>query len=304
MPDAIELVQAKHVALRADGQADAAIAFVLAKAKEFPKGPYRRELVTIYRELRLYDQAVALLTELNKESPEDINLAASLIQTISFQAADAGARNETDRERSLNEKAALMIKDYRSRYRRQSRLASNRMRPGRPSRRLHAGHRAHARNGQDIPRPRRSAACCEPDSTRCSADRTKSTRPTPKRSSATRASSTSASFSGRRSSGSNEPDEALRQASFVLDVEKDRPDAVLLQAQALAEAGSTETERAKSQELAIARLKAAIQANPQFVDAFHTLAEIHLKRKDRAAAATVLKEDLKANPKTPPRPRS
>ena len=41
LPESIELVQAKHVALRADGQADAAIAFVLAKAKESPKGPYR-----------------------------------------------------------------------------------------------------------------------------------------------------------------------------------------------------------------------------------------------------------------------
>ena len=53
---------------------------------------------------------------MNKEAPEDINLAASLIQTISLQAAEAGARNETDRERSLNEKAAVMIKDYRARY--------------------------------------------------------------------------------------------------------------------------------------------------------------------------------------------
>ncbi len=54
LPESIELVQAKHVALRADGQAEAAIAFVQAKAKEFPKGPYRRELVTIYRELRQF----------------------------------------------------------------------------------------------------------------------------------------------------------------------------------------------------------------------------------------------------------
>ena len=42
LPESIELVQAKHVALRADGQADAAIAFVQAKAKEFPKGPVPR----------------------------------------------------------------------------------------------------------------------------------------------------------------------------------------------------------------------------------------------------------------------
>ncbi len=59
LPEAIELIQAKHVALRADGQGDAAIAFVQAKAKEFPKGPYRAELVTIYRDLRRYDKADA-----------------------------------------------------------------------------------------------------------------------------------------------------------------------------------------------------------------------------------------------------
>ncbi len=41
-------------------------------------------------------------------------------------------------------------------------------------------------------------------------------------------------------------------------------------------------------------------ANPQFVDAYHTLAEIHLKRKDKTAAAAVLKDDLKANPKDAP----
>ena len=58
------------------------------------------------------------------------------------------------------------------------------------------------------------------------------------------------------------------------------------------------SERAKLQQAAIAQLKAAVAANPQFVDAFHTLAEIHFKRKDNAAAAVaVLKDDLKANPK-------
>ena len=86
----------------------------------------------------------------------------------------------------------------------------------------------------------------------------------------------------------------------MLDVEKNRPDAVLLQAQALAESGSTESDRASCRQAAIAQLKAAVAANPQFVDAFHTLAEIHLKRKDAAAAAAVLKDDLKANPKDAP----
>jgi cellulose synthase operon protein C len=299
LPEAIELIQAKHVALRADGQGDAAIAFILAKAKESPKGPFRRELVTIYREMRLYDRAVALLTELNKEAPEDINLAASLIQTLSLQAADAGARNDTDRERSLNEKAALLIKDYRNRYRDNIVL-------------LQIECDSVARRGDftraiELTREMDKASKTSPVGCLLRArlysmlgrlhevDQayTEALERNPRQLDVR-------IFLGQTKLRLNEPDDALQQASLVLDIEKDRPDAVLLQAQALAEAGPTETERAKNQERAIARLKAATTANPQFVSAFHTLAEIHLKRKDRAAAATVLKEDLKANPKDAP----
>ena len=82
----------------------------------------------------------------------------------------------------------------------------------------------------------------------------------------------------------------------MLDVEKDRPDAVLLQARALAETGSTPRENAKQQQAAIARLEAAVKSTPRFVEAYHTLCEIHLKRNDRDAAVAVLKQDLKANP--------
>jgi tetratricopeptide (TPR) repeat protein len=98
----------------------------------------------------------------------------------------------------------------------------------------------------------------------------------------------------------NEPDEALRQAKLVLDVEKNRPDALLLQARALAESGSSTTERAKQQDAAIAQLKAMMATNPKFVDAYHTLADIHFKRKDNAAAIAVLKDDLRASPNDAP----
>ena len=299
LPEAIELVQAKHVALRADGQADAAIAFVTAKAKQFPSGPYRRELVTIYRELRLFDQAAAVLTELNRESPEDINLAASLIQTISLQAADAGARNETDRERSLSEKAALMINDYRTRYpdnlvflQIECDLVARRgdfMRAieltremDKTSKTSPVGPLLRARLYSTVGRTHEVAQAY-----------TEALERNPRQLDVR-------VLLGQVKLHMNEPDEALRQASLVLDVDKNRADALLLQARALAESGSNEAQRAKQQETAIARLKAAVGANPQFVDAFHTLAEIYLKRNDRTAAAAILKEALKANPKDAP----
>jgi tetratricopeptide (TPR) repeat protein len=296
LPEAIELIQAKHVALRADGQGEAAIAFVLAKAKESPKGPYRRELVTIYREMGLYERAAALLTELNKETPDDLNLAASLIQTLSLQAADLGARNDALRERSLNEKAALLIKDYRSRYR--DNLVLLQIECDLVARRGDFTRAIELTREMDKASKTSPAGCLLRAKLYSMLGRlhevdqayTEALERNPRQLDVR-------VLLGQSKLRLNEPDQALRQAHLVLDIEKDRPDALLLQAQALAESGSTETERAKSQELAITQLKAATSANPQFVGAFHTLAEIHLKRKDRTAAATVLNEDLKANPK-------
>ena len=75
-------------------------------------------------------------------------------------------------------------------------------------------------------------------------------------------------------------DAALRQAKLVLEVDKNRPEALLLEAIALAESGSTPSQKEANRQLAIARLEAAIKANPRFLEAFHTLAEIHAKRGD------------------------
>ena len=103
---ALELVQAKYYALKAVGKGKAAIEFVEAKAREFPKSELPRELVKVYRDKRLYDKADRLLRDLLKASPDDTNLAAALIQVISFEATEAGASNQADRQRELNLQAA------------------------------------------------------------------------------------------------------------------------------------------------------------------------------------------------------
>ena len=84
----------------------------------------------------------------------------------------------------------------------------------------------------------------------------------------------------------------------MLDVEKNRPDAVLLQARALAEAGTTTSRRRQQQQqAAVARLQAAIKADPRFDEAYHTLAEIHLKRdRNEPRPSPSWRDDLKANP--------
>ena len=84
-----ELVQAKYLALVAAGEPAEALAFVEAKAKEDPKGPFRRLLVEKLREQKQYDRAEQLLAELHKEFPDESNLAAALVQVVSLQAAEA-----------------------------------------------------------------------------------------------------------------------------------------------------------------------------------------------------------------------
>ena len=70
-PMAFELVQAKYLALVAGGDPAAALAFVEAKAKEDPKGPFRRLLVEKYREQKQLERAERLLSELHKEFPDE-----------------------------------------------------------------------------------------------------------------------------------------------------------------------------------------------------------------------------------------
>jgi tetratricopeptide (TPR) repeat protein len=293
--DSVELVQAKYTALRAAGQTPAAVKFVEGKAAKFPKGPFRRELVAIYRDLKQYDRAAPLLTELHREFPQDTNLAAALVQIVSLQASEAAARGEPDRERVLNEKAAAMIREYRARYR--DNVVFLQAECDLVARR---GDFAQAieltreidKNSKTSPmgpllRARLYAAMGKPYDMAHAYNEALERSP---RQLELRILLGNAKLQVR------EPDEALRQANLVLDVEKDRPDAVLLQARALAETGSTPAENAKQQQAAVARLEAALKSAPAFLEAYHSLVDIHLKRHDREAAKAILKRDLAANP--------
>ncbi len=115
-PLAIELVQAKYLSTMAAGDTGAALAFIEAKAKEDPKGPFRRMLVEKYREQKQLTKAEQLLTELHQEFPDESNLAAALVQVVSLEAAEAASKSELDRQRQLNGRVMSMIRDFRSRY--------------------------------------------------------------------------------------------------------------------------------------------------------------------------------------------
>ena len=91
-------------------------------------------------------------------------------------------------------------------------------------------------------------------------------------------------------------DNALRQANMVLDVKKTVSTLDCSRPALWPKSGRSPTEKDEQQRQAITRLEEVTKVNPRFEDAFHTLAEIHVKRGDQAGAVAVLRDDLKANP--------
>src|SRR5262249_54350917 len=73
-----------------------------------------------------------------------------------------------------------------------------------------------------------------------------------------------------------EADEALDQARRVLAVEKENPDALLLEAQALAGQTGTDSQVAARRSQAIERLTLAIQKQPRLAGAYHEIAAIEM----------------------------
>jgi tetratricopeptide (TPR) repeat protein len=295
-PLTLELVQAKYLALVAAGDPKAALALIEAKAKDDPQGPFRRLLVEKCREQGQYARAGEILAELHQEFPDDSNLAAALVQVVSLEAA-AAAQNQPDRQRELNDRAAAMIREYRTRYPHDvaflqpdcdiaarrgdfTRAIAITHEIDQIARAAPLGPLLRARLFSTLDKPRELAQAYTEAIERERGPRRLDLRV----------------LLGQTQLRLGEADEALRQAKLVLDVEKSRPDAVLLQARALADVGTTQSEKAARRDEAVARLQAVVKANPSLDEAYHVLAEIHLKRQDRAGAVAVLSESLRANP--------
>ncbi len=294
-PGSIELVQAEYFLLASEGDPGEAIALLESKTGNDPQGTFRRLLVDVLRERKEYEKAEQVLRKLIEEAPEDANLAAALVQVLSIQAGEAAVAGKTERQRALDEKALVMIRDYRKRYPRGIVF-------------LQAECDLAARGG-DL---NRAIAITEEIDTIAP---TLTTGPTLRaRLLARQGKSEGVVKAYRQSLERNpkqpdvrvllgqelmklrEPDLALEQARIVLDTNKERGDAILLEARALAETGAPGPQREAGRRVAVERLEAAVTAEPKFLEAYHALTEIELSRGRRPAAIAALQRDLKANP--------
>ena len=249
----------------------------------------------VLRDRKEYEKAEQVLRKLIEVTPDDANLAAALVQVLSLQAGEAAAAGKTDRQRTLDEKALVMIRDYRKRYPRSVVF-------------LQAECDLAARGG-DL---NRAIAITEeidkiaPASTTGPMLRARLLSRQGKSEEVAKAYKEALERNpmqpdvrvllGQELMKLRDADEALKQARIALDANKDRPDAILLEARALAETGASGSVREAGRRAAVERLEAAIAAEPRFREAYHTLADIELARGRRTAAIAALQRDLKSNP--------
>lgn len=294
-PQSVELVQAEYLLLSSSGDPKAGIALLESKVNDDSSGTFRRLLVDVLREQRMYDKAEEHLRKLVEDSPADVNLAAALVQVVSLEAATAGAAGDSEKKRALDDQAAAMIADYRKRYPESVAV-------------LQTECDLAAREGQfskavaiteEIDKLARSSATGPLLRARLYALQNKPAEVVKAYSEALERNPNQPEIRMLLSQELLKRDDAegaLNQVRQVLELNKNRPDAIILEARALAASGSTTAARASAKEAAAAKLEALIQAEPKTLDAYHALAEIEQARGRRPAAIAALDRGLKVHP--------
>ncbi|HKM54006.1 MAG TPA: tetratricopeptide repeat protein, partial [Isosphaeraceae bacterium] len=293
-PTSLELVQAEYLLLTSLGDVKGAIELVQSKTKDDPKGTFRRLLADVLRQQKDYEQAERVLHQLVQESPDDLVLAAALVQLFGIEASAAAATGKTDQQHAFDEQAQAMIRDYRARF------------PGSLIF-LQADCDLAARQGDynralaitdeiDKAAPSSSAG---PLLRAALFARQKKSREVAQAYSQAVERNPQPEIRvllGQELYKLGDIEGALDQARQTLQTNGDRFDAILLEAKALSLSGSTDAQKEAARQEAKEHLEAAIARNPRFAEAYHALADIEEARGQRPAAIEALRRGLQANP--------
>lgn len=294
-PTSMQLAQAKYLVLANSGDAKEALAFVESKAKEDPKGPFRRMLIDVYREQRNYEGAETMLSELVAETPDDVNLASALVEIVSLAAGEAAAAGDADKVRALEEKAAKLISEYRIQFPNSLTFlqaeCDQAARRGDFTRAVAVTEEIDklAKNSAVGPLLRARLFSMQNRPRDVAKSYAEAVEREPRR------------LDVRLSLGKTalqlgNVDEALRQASYVMENKKDDAEAVLLHSRALDASGLGDAQSESARSQAVAQLETVVAANPRLVEGYQTIADIELKRNRRPAAIDALKRGVEANP--------
>jgi tetratricopeptide (TPR) repeat protein len=296
-PGAMELVQAKCKILTVLQGAKAGAAFVEERAKADPKGPYRRMLMKVYAEQNDLASAERVAADLVKETPSDIEAAATQVRMIAGQAREASIRGDRHEAKRLDDKAAALIYDYRSQFKGDSTFiqldCELELRRGDTTRAFALTQELDARSKASPVGPLLRAQIF-------------ASKGQPREAAAAYAEALSRNPRlpearlqlARLSLRNGQTDEALRQAKFLMDADPDKPTglaAMLVEARAIASQTGTPQQMQANRAKAVEKLAGVVKDRPDFADAYHLMADVHMLGNDRVKAVAILKEALKAN---------
>ena len=297
-PDSTELVQAKCRVLTLTQGLKAGAAFVEAKAKANPKGPYRQMLLATYRDFNDFASAERVAAEIVKDDPSDAGTAATVVQLIASQVAEAAGKGDQVEAKRLDERAATLISDDRNRFKNDPTFlqldCELAIRRGDLTRALTLTQEIDAKAKLAVVGPllRAQIFTRKGQTTEAAAAYAEALSRNPRLPEARLQ-------LARLSLQNDQTDEAIRQARYLQDADPDKPTglaALLVEARATAvQKGSVaqvQANRAKAVEL----LAGALRERPDFAEASALTAEIYLMIGDRGKAVSTLKTALKANP--------
>ena len=297
-PGALDLIQAKARIMRLAGDGPGSIAFLEAQAKADPKGPVRRYLVDAYREAGDLARAEAAATELAQAAPKDPAPAVLVARLVGARAAAAAGKGDQAGEKALNERQATLIRQGRAAFpaepaflEAECDLAARR---GDMARAMAVTKDLDALDGTSAAGPILRARLFEAQgSFRQAAEAYGDAVTRNPRGGETRLAL------GRAALAAGKPDEAVRQANWVLEGTPDAAAALLLKARGLAAAEGSDAGRRKNREEAVTLLKKAVAQQPKFAEAHRQLADVLLSLGRRPAALEALRAAVKAVPDDP-----
>jgi predicted Zn-dependent protease len=296
-PRSVELVRAKSRITRlATGSADQAIAAVLEHAKNDKEGSFRRLLADVYREERRLADAEQVVRGLLTDKPDDALLMTTLARLVASRAAEAAVAGDRAAEKSFNDETAKLLAAFRTKFPKDIGLAEVECDL---AARLGDLDRATAVTKEidqiDANSPIGPLLRAKIQGARGNADAVAAAYEEASARAPRRIDIRLAFAQASLSAGKT--DVALKQAQLALDADRERTDALLVKAQALAQQGDTPEQVAANRTQAIAELKAALDKKPAAPQALtHMLAELQYTAGNRAEAIATVKQCLQATP--------
>lgn len=299
--DNIDLVKAKCKVLILTRGAKAGAEFVATRAKANPEGPYRQMLLTIYSDQHDYAAAGRVAAELLKENPKDAATAATQVQLVAAEVAEATGKGDAVEARRLNDRAAALIAEHRNRFKDDLTFlqldCELAIRQGDLNHALALTQEvdAKAKAAPVGPLLRAQVFTIKGQTVEAAAAYAEALARNPRQPEARLQ-------LARLSLQNDQFDEAIRQARYLMDADPDKPiglAALAVEARAMAARKETASQVQANRAKAIERLAAALRDHPEFVEAALLIAEIQVTNGDRPRAVATLKDALKANPNDP-----